>query len=228
MTLRATGHGADFRSDDRNGHWAIPRPIGTAKAGLESEPFSFLPTAKPASGSPTRTGTPTSRSSSAASPVETRGSAGEHELPDPQRFRLTLVELERGDEVAPERLEGDLQRLARPHRLLRAYSLRHRVTLEAELDSSRARRRQGLELEGAGDRVGEGVAAPVEHAGVLAAVAVGDAEDAPLRADGDRDERAPPEPLRLRGEGGSQRTQEREGLQVDADQAMPPSRQASA
>jgi len=42
-------------------------------------------------------------------PGELSGAACEHELADPERVRLALVELERGDELAAEGLEAELQ-----------------------------------------------------------------------------------------------------------------------
>ena len=56
----------------------------------------------------------------AGEPGQVRGAAGEHDLADAQRAGLVLVVLERGDELARERLDCPAHRLARRLRLVGA------------------------------------------------------------------------------------------------------------
>ena len=202
---------------------AIPRPIGTANAGLGSSPRSFLPTE-----------TPDERVADAhrdadellelgREPGELRGAAREHELADAERVRLALVELERGDELAAEGLERRLRAPRAPERPARGR--RPPEPCRPARPSSTLRRSASLgSISSARASASvRRVAAPFEDARELAAVAVGDAEDAALGADRDGDERAAlGAAAGLGRERRRQRAQEREGLEVDAEQARCP------
>ncbi len=81
---------------------------------------SFRGTFTRASGSATRTETPISRSSSSASPPHSAAAPPVSEdLADPERAGLLLVEAERGDELAGERLELGVHGAARVRGLAR-------------------------------------------------------------------------------------------------------------
>src|SRR5437763_6787347 len=94
---------------------------------------------------------------------EVRGAARQDDLADTERTGLVLVVLERGDELARERLNRPADRLARPLRLIgrqavRNHLIRQRKSTLRTLDL----RRSGVEDACNGDV--QRRAAPVEHA----------------------------------------------------------------
>ena len=72
---------------------------------------TFFETFIRASGSPTRTRTPDQALEFRCEPRKVRRAAGEHDLADAQGAGLVLVVLQRGDELARERLDRLAQRL---------------------------------------------------------------------------------------------------------------------
>src|SRR5215211_1952453 len=145
-----------------------------------------------------------------------RRPARERDLGDAQGAGLVLVELERGDELACERLQLPTGRLSSGRELdvgEAVGGLRDAGERERPLDRFDLARRE-VERSGNGDV--ERPAAPLEDASELADAAVGDGEGGTIMADGDGDECTSfalgPADVRRRD-----RTEERERLQVDAD-----------
>ena len=146
--------------------------------------------------------------------LQHRRPAGEDDLADAQRVGLALVELERGDELPREVLERGEERLPSLGRLLGRDPFGNSVALEGDLrlqDLSRL----DFEVEGARQRHRQRRSAPLDYARELARVAVGDGERRALGADRDGHEGAP---SAREDDGRRQGAQERESLEVDADE----------
>ncbi len=142
-----------------------------------------------------------------------RGSTGQDDLPDPERTGLSLVEVQRGDELTGERGESALDPLVGLCALLDREPFDCDRLRERELPLDRldfARRLVQLPR----DRDVERPSAPVQDACELAVLSAGHGDRGAVVADGDRDERAPA------GEGIAgcgKRAKKRERLEIDAD-----------
>ena len=111
-----------------------------------------------------------------------RCSAREHDLADAERARLVLVELQRGHELARERLNRAAQRVPRLRGLLLRQAFGNVLVRQGQ------RTLHGLDLgrcsvEGTRDRDVQCRAAPLEYAGELAHPSVGDRERRTLVTD---------------------------------------------
>ncbi len=91
-----------------------------------------------------RTGAPISRPTASDEPGHVRGSAGEDDLPDPERARLSLVEVQRGHELARERGESALNPLVSLRALLDREPLDRDRLRERELPLDRLDLARGL------------------------------------------------------------------------------------
>ena len=117
-----------------------------------------------------------------------RGAARDHDLADAEGVGLVLVELERGDELACERLQLAPRASRARSRAAPGSAPPARSCPTSESARLTGSTSDGAQVERAGDRDVERRAAPVEHARELADAAVGDGEGRAVVADRDDDQ----------------------------------------